>query len=98
YLCISICMCYIYFFFFSSRRRHTRSKRDWSSDVCSSDLVYKTLKTKNTNIKTFLLVTLVTLLLSDMTSELSTHIKLGSFFYIILGFGIVYRDHENIHR
>src|SRR5438105_10438309 len=27
-------------FFFSSRRRHTRSTRDWSSDVCSSDLVY----------------------------------------------------------
>src|SRR5699024_11866338 len=26
------------YFFFSSRRRHTRSKRDWSSDVCSSDL------------------------------------------------------------
>ena len=26
-------------FFFSSRRRHTRSDRDWSSDVCSSDLV-----------------------------------------------------------
>src|SRR5699024_12057282 len=25
-------------FFFSSRRRHTSSKRDWSSDVCSSDL------------------------------------------------------------
>src|SRR5699024_11719365 len=25
-------------FFFSSRRQHTRSKRDWSSDVCSSDL------------------------------------------------------------
>src|SRR5699024_11343734 len=29
------------FFFFSSRRRHTRSKRDWSSDVCSSDLAFK---------------------------------------------------------
>src|SRR6266496_1928141 len=29
---------YIFFFFFSSRRRHTRSLRDWSSDVCSSDL------------------------------------------------------------
>src|SRR5699024_1497467 len=27
-------------FFYSSRRRHTRSKRDWSSDVCSSDLMY----------------------------------------------------------
>src|SRR5690625_6610283 len=30
-------MC-IYSFFFSSRRRHTRWPRDWSSDVCSSDL------------------------------------------------------------
>src|SRR5438874_12923609 len=29
----------VYFFFFSSRRRHTRSLRDWSSDVCSSDLI-----------------------------------------------------------
>src|SRR5437868_13871793 len=29
-------------FFFSSRRRHTRSKRDWSSDVCSSDLFAQT--------------------------------------------------------
>src|SRR6266542_6130219 len=28
----------ILFFFFSSRRRHTRCYRDWSSDVCSSDL------------------------------------------------------------
>src|SRR5699024_9147420 len=31
-------ICMLCFFFFSSRRRHTRSKRDWSSDVCSSDL------------------------------------------------------------
>src|SRR2546421_7588542 len=28
----------MFFVFFSSRRRHTRSDRDWSSDVCSSDL------------------------------------------------------------
>src|SRR4029077_5684156 len=28
-----------FLFFFSSRRRHTRFKCDWSSDVCSSDLV-----------------------------------------------------------
>src|SRR5438034_8633111 len=33
------------FFFFSSRRRHTRSLCDWSSDVCSSDL------TKNAPVK-----------------------------------------------
>src|SRR2546422_8555493 len=31
-----MCIC---FFFFSSRRRHTRCSRDWSSDVCSSDLL-----------------------------------------------------------
>src|SRR2546429_10010127 len=30
------------FFFFSSRRRHTRCSRDWSSDVCSSDLLRQT--------------------------------------------------------
>src|SRR2546421_7204245 len=30
---------WLFFFFFSSRRRHTRSDRDWSSDVCSSDLL-----------------------------------------------------------
>src|SRR5206468_6319094 len=29
---------FFFFFFFSSRRRHTRCDRDWSSDVCSSDL------------------------------------------------------------
>ena len=32
--------CFILFFFFSSRRRHTRCSRDWSSDVCSSDLAW----------------------------------------------------------
>src|SRR3989442_9437526 len=31
------------FFFFSSRRRHTRCGRDWSSDVCSSDLLEPTV-------------------------------------------------------
>src|SRR5690554_6634841 len=38
---------YFLFFFFSSRRRHTRCGRDWSSDVCSSDLK----KGKNQEIK-----------------------------------------------
>src|SRR5206468_33172 len=47
--CYVLCFCCLFFFFllfffcfffffFSSRRRHTRSDRDWSSDVCSSDL------------------------------------------------------------
>src|SRR5699024_5548249 len=44
-----VCYCVL----FSSRRRHTRSKRDWSSDVCSSDLTvgcvisYKCLNCNN---------------------------------------------------
>src|SRR5256884_8810258 len=32
----------MYEFFFTSRRRHTRCSRDWSSDVCSSDLLRAT--------------------------------------------------------
>src|SRR3712207_8301204 len=37
-----MCRVLLFFcFFFSSRRRHTRYWRDWSSDVCSSDLVAK---------------------------------------------------------
>src|SRR2546422_364547 len=44
WLLVSLCVAYgsyglsFSFFFFSSRRRHTRCSRDWSSDVCSSDL------------------------------------------------------------
>src|SRR2546429_5796376 len=37
----------IMFFFFSSRRRHTRCSRDWSSDVCSSDLISLILQRAN---------------------------------------------------
>ena len=36
-MCVCVCL---FVFFFSSRRRHTRLVRDWSSDVCSSDLTY----------------------------------------------------------
>src|SRR2546429_2799894 len=38
YLSLITIGCCFFFFFFSSRRRHTRCSRDWSSDVCSSDL------------------------------------------------------------
>src|SRR5262245_65008926 len=47
-LCICLCcffFCSFFFFclsFFSSRRRHTRCLSDWSSDVCSSDLIRAT--------------------------------------------------------
>src|SRR5256884_1214409 len=46
YICLSLCRSQaMFFFFFSSRRRHTRCSRDWSSDVCSSDLpIARTLR------------------------------------------------------
>src|SRR2546429_3610549 len=44
----------IQFFFFSSRRRHTRCSRDWSSDVCSSDLA-KIRKQRNPRLENNLL-------------------------------------------
>src|SRR3712207_8359301 len=36
---LTVSLSCLLFFFFSSRRRHTRYWRDWSSDVCSSDLL-----------------------------------------------------------
>src|SRR5947199_1894501 len=40
FICFYFCfLCCVFFFFFSSRRRHTRCLSDWSSDVCSSDLI-----------------------------------------------------------
>src|SRR5437879_11013873 len=39
YFVVFIIFFFFFFFFFSSRRRHTRYIGDWSSDVCSSDLV-----------------------------------------------------------
>src|SRR5690606_40203566 len=43
--------CLLVFFFFSSRRRHTRFSRDWSSDVCSSDLPLAVLSDLSRRIK-----------------------------------------------
>src|SRR5438034_9172798 len=44
------CLCILFiffFFFFSSRRRHTRSLCDWSSDVCSSDLARRVARAQS---------------------------------------------------
>src|SRR2546427_11479938 len=40
-MCLFVNCLFFFFFFFSSRRRHTRFDCDWSSDVCSSDLVLR---------------------------------------------------------
>src|SRR2546426_6008981 len=47
-MCLFLLSCVLcsdfFFFFFSSRRRHTRLQGDWSSDVCSSDLLARPLE------------------------------------------------------
>src|SRR5689334_24839706 len=45
------CSCAVSFFF-SSRRRHTRWNCDWSSDVCSSDLMYAAVESRGREIAT----------------------------------------------
>src|SRR2546427_2738264 len=47
---------FLFFFFFSSRRRHTRFDCDWSSDVCSSDLL-ETIQTFRPKVAVVLNVT-----------------------------------------
>src|SRR5690554_8018493 len=54
-------------FFFSSRRRHTRCGRDWSSDVCSSDLISNKLAG----------------MMGGMIDKISSEYSLSVFFLII---------------
>src|SRR5690606_3807757 len=49
-LSITILVTVCVLFFFSSRRRHTRFSRDWSSDVCSSDLLFGHLVLADRNV------------------------------------------------
>src|SRR3712207_8919772 len=47
-------MCRMFYFFFSSRRRHTIYWRDWSSDVCSSDLDLSSLQQEFVYVQDFM--------------------------------------------
>src|SRR5206468_9401649 len=71
--------CLLFLFFFSSRRRHTRSDRDWSSDVCSSDLIVNGLTA----------VTTFTEIHSTRTNHLQWNIACGEVTVNTAGFWIV---------
>src|SRR2546426_5719951 len=60
------------FFFFSSRRRHTRLQGDWSSDVCSSDLLDRAEEVSNTKHRTSLLGNREQILLSKQLVTIDT--------------------------
>src|SRR5260221_1629167 len=62
-------------FFFSSRRRHTRSLCDWSSDVCSSDLKQKSTRLNSSH--TVISYAVFCLRSEEHTSELQSHRDLG---------------------
>src|SRR5699024_11988501 len=58
-------------FVLSSRRRHTRSKRDWSSDVCSSDLLFGEIWSRNDllSLRDRSIVTVVALMSQGLTDS-----------------------------
>src|SRR5207245_6658979 len=62
-------------FFFSSRRRHTRCYRDWSSDVCSSDLIHDTGKSVAQAVK-------------EAEGKVGAPVKIAGFVRYALGEGI----------
>src|SRR5690606_41088100 len=80
---------FVFSFFFSSRRRHTRFSRDWSSDVCSSDLsapltviaggvASTNLVTGNAGVPLlFLVLGVVLALFVTGYAAMSHHIKIG---------------------
>src|SRR5699024_11956220 len=59
---------HVYMFFFSSRRRHTRSKRDWSSDVCSSDLGFAEGHEGGRMSKIFYILTIISMVVGACVS------------------------------
>src|SRR5690606_41080438 len=65
--------CTFVLFFFSSRRRHTRFSRDWSSDVCSSDLTLIIA----VSIPTSVLLTFLTVYMLGYSLNMLTLIGLG---------------------
>src|SRR3712207_6034400 len=67
--------CYVVFFF-SSRRRHTRYWRDWSSDVCSSDLAIYTRDAENA-LRFRERVTAGMLSVNNSTSGAEAHLPFG---------------------
>src|SRR5687768_17709393 len=65
-------------FFFSSRRRHTRCSRDWSSDVCSSDLSHLLNCIQLTpmgSIKTYLIIFLFSCLLETISISAQNRVQ-----------------------
>src|SRR5437868_3743555 len=78
------------FFFFTSRRRHTRSTRDWSSDVCSSDLGVLTMG----GIISFLIGSLMLFNRADPLFRLSLNyiipatLVTAAFFVFVVGKGL----------
>src|SRR2546426_3499162 len=76
-----------FFFFFSSRRRHTRLQGDWSSDVCSSDL----LRTANREVR---LSGMKSDFVSNVSHELRTPLASIRVFAELLRLGRVQRSEE----
>src|SRR5690606_40465584 len=81
---------FVFVFFFSSRRRHTRFSRDWSSDVCSSDLLFLMFLILLTQFNSFyqVFITLTTVVMSSVGVILGMIVTGQPFSAIMTGIGI----------
>src|SRR5215217_1529066 len=70
------------YFFFSSRRRHTRYWRDWSSDVCSSDLLATGETAPRRTVATRDVLTPQEAQIAQMASERQTNPEIGAKLFI----------------
>src|SRR3712207_9026537 len=87
---ISLYNVFVCFFFFSSRRRHTRYWRDWSSDVCSSDLIEIAIEPKSKADQEKLGVALAKMVAEDPSFTVQTDQESGQ--TIMKGMGELHLD------
>src|SRR5699024_11485334 len=78
-------------FFLSSRRRHTRSKRDWSSDVCSSDLdirKYNKVESQTIHVISLLTSSGISHVFTNVVENFTSFVALGPVLVAMLGVGV----------
>src|SRR5437588_3430929 len=89
------CFFFFFFFFFSSRRRHTRSLCDWSSDVCSSDLVALLVLAYEKDVGTSLLFFGVFAAMLYITTQRPAYL-IGTFVLLVIGAFVAYKSFGHV--
>src|SRR5690606_34813073 len=93
--------CSSFTFFFSSRRRHTRFSRDWSSDVCSSDLEFRTTQNwigpQGATLANAVFVPPPPETVADHVADLERFLHAPSDLALLIRIGLAHAQFETIH-